>query len=271
LARLQVNRIWQHYFGRGLSATPVNFGYSGNAPTHPALLEWLAAQFVRSGWSMKSVHRLILSSAVYRQSSALDPDCYGRDPSNQWWWRMPLRRMEAETVRDSLLAVSGDLDLRQGGPAVRTVRTQAGEVLAHDTAPGARRRSVYLQQRRSQMPTFLEAFDAPAIVTNCVERTSSTTPLQSLVLLNSEFMSNRAASFARRLAQEAGSDTDARIIQAYRLAYMRDPDREELRASREFIKNQMRQYLGQSPTPQQRAWVDFCHALLASNEYLYIE
>jgi hypothetical protein len=271
LARLQVNRVWQHYFGRGLSSTPANFGFSGVAPTHPELLEWLSGRFVQSGWSMKSVHRLILTSAVYRQSGELNPEFHSRDPDNDWLWRMPLRRLDAESLRDSLLAVSGDLDLQLGGRAVRTVRTESGEVLAHDRAPGARRRSVYLQQRRTQMPTFLEMFDAPSVVTNCVERNSSATPLQSLVLLNSDFMLNRAANFARRLAQDAGSDGDARVVRAFRLAYMRDPDREELRASLQFVRDQTRQYLGQSPIPQQRAWADFCHALLASNEYLYLE
>ncbi|MGE3776655.1 MAG: DUF1553 domain-containing protein, partial [Pirellulaceae bacterium] len=269
VARLQVNRIWQQYFGQGLSTTPANFGFSGNAPSHPELLEWLASQLVRSGWSTKSVHRLILTSAAYRQSSRFDAVAQALDPENRLLWRMPQRRLGAEAVRDALLAVSGNLDTRMGGPAIPVVQTGEGEFVVHDTAPGGRRRSVYLQQRRSQVPTLLSVFDAPSLVTNCVERPPSTVPLQSLALLNSEFVLSRGVGFARRLAQEAGPASDARVVLAFRLAYGRCPDLDELKASLEFVKNQTLHYIGQSPNPQQRAWADFCHTLLASNEFLY--
>jgi len=271
LARVQVNRIWQHYFSRGLSTTPANLGYSGSNPSHPELLEWLTSDFVESGWSVKSLHRLILTSAVYQQSSQLDADGYRLDPENQLLWRMPLRRLPAESIRDSMLAVSGDLDRRMSGPAIEVLRAEDGEILVYDTARGSKRRSMYLQKRRTLVPTILSVFDTPSIVTNCVERGVSTIPLQSLALLNSEFILMRAASFAKRLANEVGSDSDARIIRAFQLAYGREPDADELRGSLMFLQNQKKQYLGKSPAPLQNAWTDFTHTLLASNEFLYIE
>lgn len=271
LARLQVNRIWQHYFGTGLVATPANLGYSGDPPSNPELLEWLAEQFVNSGWSLKAMHRLVLESAAYRQSSALNDVAHERDPDNRLLWRMPVRRLDAEAIYDAMLAVSGDLDLQMGGPATLAIRVDVGEVVVPETLPGGKRRAVYLQQRRTQIPTMLRVFDAPSIVTNCVERPASTIPLQSLALLNSDFILKRGANFAKRVALEAGHDNDERIVRAFLLSLTREPDNEELRASLQFIRAQTRQYFNVSPVPQRRAWADFCHSLLASNAFLYID
>lgn len=271
LARLQVNRIWQSYFGTGLVATPSNLGYSGAPPTHPELLEWLADQLVSSGWSTKAIHRLILNSATYRQSSAPSPEALERDPDNRLLWRMPLRRLDAESIYDGLLSLTFELDPTMGGPATATFRMNAGEVIVREKQPGANRRSVYLQQRRTQIPTMLEVFDAPSLVTNCVERHQSTVPMQSLALLNSTFMLTRAANLAKRVALEAGDDNDERIVRAFLLTLAREPDIEELRGSLQFIRKQTQHYKSISTVPVRQAWTDFCHSLIASNAFLYIE
>jgi hypothetical protein len=184
---------------------------------------------------------------------------------------MPLRRLDAESIYDALLLISGDLDPSQGGPATPTVRMDLGEVVVAEKPAGGRRRSVYIQQRRTQVPTILQVFDAPAIVTNCVERVQSTVPMQSLALLNSEFMLVRAASLAKRVALEAGDESDERIVRAFLLTFAREPDAEELRASLQFIRKQTLQYKGTSAVPVRQAWTDFCHSLIASNAFLYIE
>src|SRR5262249_35687777 len=153
-ARVMVNRIWQHHFGVGLVATPDNLGQSGAPASHPELLDYLATEFIRSGWSVKAMHRLILRSAVYRQTSAFREDAFQIARGNRLLWQFPLRRLDAEAVRDAMLSVSGELDRHLGGPYVPTRRTAAGTVAIDEKLPGARRRSVYLQQRRSQVATF---------------------------------------------------------------------------------------------------------------------
>src|SRR5262249_20202420 len=215
-ARVMVNRVWQHHFGTGLVATTDNLGASGARPSHPELLDYLAAEFVASGWSLKALHRLVLTSAVYRQSSISRPDLDAADPDNRLLARYPIRRLDAEAVRDSLLHVSGELDLRGGGPFVPSTRTPEGVVEVPESTSGSHRRSVYLQQRRTQVVTFLQLFDAPTIVTTCGKRTPSTVPLQSLALLNSEFVRAPAPVLARRLASEAGDDPTARLSLAFR-------------------------------------------------------
>src|SRR5207249_8816414 len=166
---------------------------------------------------------VILNSAVYRQMSALREDGLRVDPGNRLLWRFPLRRLDAEALRDAMLAVAGELDERSGGPYVPTRRTAEGSVDVDEKLDGARRRSVYLQQRRTQVPTLLELFDAPTMVANCSVRNTSTVPLQSLALLNSDFARARARAFAGRLEREAGLEADKRITLAFRLACGRVP------------------------------------------------
>ncbi len=271
LARLHVNRIWQHHFGTGLVASADNFGFSGDRPTHPELLEWLANQFVDSGWSSKAIHRLILNSAAYRQSSRLDTRAFHIDPENRLLWRMPVRRLDAEQIYDALNLISGQLDLQMGGPAVATVRDGDGEVVAMKVNGQGARRAVYIQQRRSLVPTIMQLFDAPSMVTNCVKRVESTIPLQSLAMLNSQFAMARAELFAKSVALEAGEANDQRVIRAFQITLARQPAGEELRASLQFIREQTRIYSDSSPVPQRRAWTDFCHSLLASNAFLYVD
>jgi hypothetical protein len=269
-ARVLVNRVWQHHFGTGIVATSNNLGQSGARPTHPELLDYLATEFIRSGWSLKALHRLILCSGVYRQSGAVEEEAAAVDPANHLLSRFPLRRLDAEAIRDSMLAVSGELDTHLGGPYVPTHRLPEGNVEVDDNSPGARRRSVYVQQRRTQVATFLEVFDAPAIVGNCTYRNTSTLPLQSLALLNSTFARARAKAFAARLEREAGSGEVKRIQWAFRLALHRNPTAEEMSAARRFLAAQTALYPApQDPTRQ--AWTDFCQMVFASNAFLYVE
>jgi hypothetical protein len=282
LARVQVNRIWQRHFGTGIVATLDNLGVSGAAPSHPELLEWLAHEFANGpkpplckggqgndGWSLKHLHRLILNSATYRQSSRDVEQSRLRDPDNHLLWRFPVRRLDAEAIRDALLAASGDLDPQLAGPFVATKRTDAGEVVAADPAGAGRRRSIYMQQRRTQVISFLAVFDAPTIVFNSVQRPTSTMPLQALALFNSEFVLERARSFAARIAREH-TDENARVEAAYLFAWGRKPHGTELNAARLFLDAQVAEYQTQSEA-RNRAWVDFCQMLLASNDFLYVE
>jgi hypothetical protein len=268
-----VNRIWQHHFGVGLVATPDNLGQSGAKPSHPELLDWLACRFVESGWSVKAMHRLIVNSAVYRQATTHEHDARASettDPDNRLLSHFPLRRLDAEAIRDSMLAISGELDASAGGPFVRTDRNAEGSVVVDEKHPGSHRRSVYLQQRRTQVLTMLELFDAPSIISTCGARTTSTVPLQSLAMLNSEFARLRASVFARRLEREAGPDATARITFAFRLACGREPTPEVIGVSKQFVATQRNVYEKEKDC-EHRAWADFCQMLLASNAFLYVE
>jgi hypothetical protein len=269
-ARVMVNRIWQHHFGTGIVATPDNLGASGAKPSHPELLDYLAAEFVAAKWSVKALHRLILSSAVYRQTSTLRAGLDTIDPDNRLLSHFPLQRLDAEAVRDAMLSVSGELDVRVGGPYVPSRRTAEGVVEIDEQAPGAHRRSVYLQQRRTQVVTFLQLFDSPSIVGTCGKRAPSTVPLQALALLNSEFARARARAFAARLAREAGAGESNRLALAYRLACGREPTRDEAAACARFLGKQ-RDVYAKEKDADARAWTDLVQILLASNAFLYIE
>jgi hypothetical protein len=268
-ARVMVNRIWQHHFGTGIVATVDNLGMSGAKPSHPDLLDYLAAEFGRSGWSIKAMHRLIMASAAYRQTSDVPKGRDAIDPDNRLLSGFPLRRLDAESVRDGMLAISGELDPRAGGPFVATKRNE-GVVEVPENEDGARRRSVYLQQRRTQVLTFLQLFDAPSIVTNCGKRSPSTVPLQSLALLNSDFARNRAKAFARRLAMEAGDDPAKRLDLAFLLTCSRPPQPDERAACAKFLDHQRTIYAKEKGADE-RAWSDLCQMLLASNAFLYLE
>jgi hypothetical protein len=278
LARVVANRIWQHHFGTGLVATSDNLGYTGSPPTHPELLEYLANALVQSGWSARALHRMIIASSVYRQSSVASPDAARIDPDNHLLARYPMRRLDAEAIRDAMLAVTGELDQRVGGPYVPTDRHESGEVTINELAAGATRRSVYLQQRRTEITSLLEVFDAPSIVTTCTRRTSSTVPLQSLSLMNSDFMIARAQALAERLeaecmANEHGrANDDARIDRAFQLALGRQPRQDERTAARRFLETQPSCYPALTERERQnRALADFCQMMLASNAFLYVE
>jgi hypothetical protein len=265
-----VNRVWQHHFGTGLVSTPDNLGRSGAKPSHPELLDCLAAEFVRGGWSVKALHREIMRSATYRQSSEASAKPQAADPDDRLLSRFPLRRLDAESIRDAMLSASGELDGRMGRPFVPSQRTAEGSVEVAESHDGARRRSVYLQQRRTQVVTLLQLFDAPSIVGSCGARTTSTVPLQSLALLNSEFARRRAQALARRLEREAGAGAEERLTLAFRLAWGRKPAEEERATARKFLAAQTGIYAGQKDGAE-RAWADLCQMVLASNAFLYVE
>ena len=270
MARVQVNRVWQQYFGTGLVSTPENLGMSGAEPTHPALLDWLAQEYIRSGWSLKSLHRVILQSAVLQQSSLANSEGTTVDPYNKLLWRFPIRRLDAEAVRDSQLAISGDLDLSLEGAYVPTTRNGAAEVLVPENNPGAFRRSIYLQQRRSQGLSLLNVFDAPMMVVNCTRRPVTTMPLQSLTLLNSEFAVRRGQNFAKRILSDGDKSDGDRIRLAFVLATGSPCEDEIAVETLGFIKQQQELY-AESSDSQHQAWADFCQLLLASNGSLYLE
>src|SRR5205823_7629591 len=207
-------------------------------------------------------------SAVYRQAGTLRADAFARDPDNRLLWRYPLRRLDAEAVRDAVLAVSGELDGRLGGPYVPTRRTDEGGVAVDEKRAEARRRSIYLQQRRTQVATFLELFDAPAMATTCSVRNTSTVPLQSLALMNSAFVRAQARAFAHRLMQDA--DDHRRVERAFQLACGRPPRPEEATASARFLTMQ-RQLYTQQKEAELQTWTNFCQMILASNAFLYVQ
>ncbi len=277
-ARVLVNRVWQQYFGRGIVATPDNFGASGASPSHPELLDWLATEFVANGWSIKNLHRQIVRSTAYRQAShgPLSPEAV--DPDNLLLGRMPLRRLESELVRDSILAVSGSLDRTQGGPPVPLKPNPDGSVeidaakLPTPTSPF--RRSQYLFCRRNYQLTELNVFDQPLIAHNCTRRTGTAVVLQSLAMLNGPFVFAQAERFAERVKTSAEGDPEKRIELAFRLALCRPPRPDEITAGRELLAKQAARYQEQEKlTPEQAAdaaLTNLCQMLLNTNEFLFV-
>jgi hypothetical protein len=265
VARVLVNRVWHYHFGQGLVATLDNFGRSGAPPASPELLDYLAFELIQSGWNLKHLHRLILNSATWKQkltdiSGPLSPSLLRSEP----------RRLDAESLRDAMLAVSGEIDLTSGGPYVPTKTDKQGQVIIDEQQAGARRGSIYLQQRRTAPVDFISTFDGPAHNPICVQRVSSTVALQSLSLLNSEFIQSRARAFAHRLLQSPVPDTNSILNTAFELAYNRPPSADELAAAQDFIKAQKQIYKDQKD-PSIRVWTDFCQMLLASNAFLYVD
>jgi hypothetical protein len=273
-ARVFVNRVWLHHFGEGLVRTPDNFGHTGAAPSHPELLDWLAVQFVADGWSVKRLHKLILTSSAYRQASALDRAAHKEarkvDPENQLLWRQRLRRLEAEALRDAVLSVSGSLNAEMYGPPVPMLRQADGEVTTPADASG-NRRSIYLQVRRSQPLTLLQVFDQPVIETNCTRRGASTVASQALTLLNSDFLNRQAEAFAARALKEKPDDAAA---YALRLAFGRPATDRERERFQGFLKEQAERHgaagAGKDEAAR-RALADLCQMLLSANEFVYID
>ena len=249
-ARVWVNRLWHYHFGRGLVATPGDFGVKGAPPAHPELLDWLASEFVRSGGSTKHLHRLIVCSATYRQASRPHPGNVQIDPDNVLLWRWLPRRLEAEAVRDSLLAVSGELNRSAGGPSATDEKKSL-------------RRGIYLLQKREQPPAVQHLFDGPSAATeSCPKRHVSTVPLQALYLLNNAFTVQRAEALAQRVLARAGAERARQVEAAFLLALGRKPDAAELAAAQRFFAA----YGG-----EKMALAHFCHALMSLNEFIYLE
>lgn len=279
-ARVIVNRVWHHHFGRGIVATPGNFGRSGSLPTHPELLDWLAVDFMEHGWSLKRLHRQIATSMAFRQSSAeLAEGGHGdigrqQDPENQLLWRMPLRRLESEIIRDSVLAASGQLDATAGGPPVMITKPSDGlsREERNPTPTSHLRRSLYLFARRVYPLKFLEVFDSPIVPINCTQRMQSATVLQSFTQLNDEFVLEHAGHLAARLPKDASCQDQVRS--AWRIVLAREARSDELERAAEFVELQT-QFYAQSEGTQANAphlaLKDLCHMLLCTNEFLYVE
>jgi mono/diheme cytochrome c family protein len=273
-ARVMVNRIWKHHFGRGLVATLDNFGRTGARPTHPELLDWLAREFVRQGCSIKAMHRLLMTSAAYRQSSARNPVLDKRDPENRLLGRMPVKRIEAEVLYDTLLQVGDQLDRRPFDPPDPIEARPDGLVTPRGTERGWRR-SVYVLQRRKELPSLWESFDFPAMGPNCIERAHTTVASQALNLLNDGLVRQLAGAFARRVAREAGADPSGRIERAYRIALSRPPTPDErtigLRALAELTRSWAKHCRPGQDDPADRALATFSLTLLNSAAFLTVD
>jgi hypothetical protein len=263
-ARVIVNRLWQHHFGVGLVETPNDFGFNGGRPSHPELLDWLAAELVQGGWRMKRLHRLMVTSAAYRQASRWRAEAAAIDAGNRLLWRYSPRRLEAEEIRDATLQVAARLLLQQGGPGFHDVRkvqapgTPAVLYLPADVSgTEQRRRTLYRIWSRGGRSRLLETFDCPDPSSTTPSRASTTTPLQALALLNNAFVLHAAEHFASRLQAEAGSDVDALVRRAYLLAYCRLPRVDEADRARLAVR--------------QHGLVVLARAIFNSNEFLYLD
>jgi hypothetical protein len=273
-ARVMVNRIWQYHFGQGLVRSPNDFGARGSPPTHPELLDHLATQFVRSGWSLKAMHRLIMLSSAYQMACDHDPRCLEVDPKNERLWTFNRRRLDAEELRDAMLAVGGGLDRTPGGP--HPFPREPYHFTQHQpffAVYPTDRRSVYLMQQRLKKHPFLEAFDGADPNATTAQRPFNITPIQALVFMNDPFVHDQAAHFADRLAREAPDQT-GRIDLAYRRAFSRRPTERELGlcaahlgACREALA------LGEIPSDERdrAAWASLLRAILASNEFSFVD
>jgi hypothetical protein len=273
-ARVMVNRIWLHHFGEGIVATPEDFGTLGSPPSHPQLLDWLAREFVETGWSIKHVHRLIMTSSAYRQRSAFDDAMHARarqvDPDNRLLWRFRLRRIDAEPLRDAMISVAGLVDRQFFGNPIAVVRRPDGEVNVAD-GQNDRRRSIYLQILRGNPLTMLQSYDQPVMEINCTRRSRSTVSTQALTLLNSDGAVIVARALADRALREA---PDAPVPFAVLAAWSRTAATDELTVLNDFAAAQEARYLArgdQADVARKNALADLCHMLLAANEFVYVD
>ena len=253
-ARVMVNRIWLQLFGRGLVATPDNFGRMGEKPTHPELLDFLATRFAEDGWSLKKMIRLLLTSRAFSLGSDVSPEARERDPGNDWLSHFSIRRIEAEAIRDSLLALSGRLDTTMSGPGV---------------SAGTPRRSVYLTVKRTALNPFLEVFDAPKPFTTTGRRDATNVPAQSLTLLNDRFVIESAAAWAARLVAEKSDATpDARIRRMFAAAFSREPAAREIAASKKYLEAGA---TGDALMQATATWADFAQSLFNAKEFIFLK
>jgi hypothetical protein len=254
LARVMVNRLWQHHIGRGLVATPSDFGVRGEMPTHPELLDWLAGEFIASGWRLKAMHKLIMSSSTYMLDGAASESRLKADRENKLIWRRPGKRLEAEVIRDSLLAVSGALDDKMYGPGTLD--------------EGSKRRSIYFTVKRSKLIPMMVVFDAPEALVGVADRPATTIAPQALMMMNNPHIRSWAAAFATKLA--ATSSAETAIKTGYQIALGRQPTSEELADCMDFVKAQQ-SYYSKRTNARGLALTDFCQTLMCSNEFVFIE
>jgi hypothetical protein len=261
-----VNRLWGCHFGQGLVRTPSDLGFQGGLPSHPELLDWLAGQLVHpaqgQAWSLKHIQRLIVTSATYRQSSRVSPAGVQADADNRLLWRRPRQRLEAETFRDAVLAVSGQLDLKMGGPGFRDFKVSSvgnNETYAVFDAVGPEfnRRSLYRTCVRSGTSPLLDTLDCPDPSVATPRRSVTSTPLQALTLLNNRFTEHYAAQFAERLKREAPDDSAAQVRRAYALAFARQPADNEAAFATRYIA--------------EHGLAELCLVLFNANEFMYAD
>lgn len=267
LPRVMVNRLWKHHFGRGIVASPDDFGKQGQRPTHPELLDWLADEFVASGWSIKKMHRLMVLSSTYRMASQSDSASDVADPTNQWVHRMPIRRLEAEAIRDAVLQVSGRLDDRMYGrgvvPHLTPYMTGRGRPRRSGPVDGEGRRSIYLNVRRNFLTPFFLAFDYPTPFTTIGKRSVSSVPAQALAMMNNPFVRQQAQIWAQQILADPNASVSERITRLYRVAFGRAPTTKELESATGFIAS-----VG---NPKDlRAWTELCHVLFNVKEFIFI-
>ena len=270
-----VNRVWQYHFGRGIVRSPSNFGTQGDKPTHPELLDWLAAEFVADGWRLKPLHRLIVRSSAYKMSSAGNARALAADPQNDLFWRFDMRRLTAEEIRDSILAVSGSLNLQMYGLSVYP--EMPAEVLASQSRPGNGwdksspeeqvRRSVYIHVKRSLPVPLLDAFDVGENDRSNPVRFVTTQPTQALQMLNSRFVNEQASALAARLHKEAGADVTAQVRLALNLATQRPPRDADVERGVKLIAR----LKGRDGASDEQALRLFCLMVLNLNEFVYVD
>ena len=272
-ARVMANRIWMHHFGEGLVYTASNFGRMGTEPTHPKLLDWLSTEFIRQGWSVKSMHRLIMTSDAYQMASSYNsPAAKEKDPENKLLWKYRPRRVESEVIRDIILTASGKLNLESGGPGFfppipEEVRGSYPNGKWEMTSPGSAnwRRSVFAYAKRGLHYPMFEVFDQPSMNVSCERRTITTVPTQALTLLNNRFILQQAGYFAERVMEHV-LDPTARINEAYRIALSRQPTESELQSNLEFLQKQEKFHQGDKLA----ALTDLCNVILNLNEFVYV-
>jgi hypothetical protein len=269
-ARVLVNRVWHHHFGIGLVESLGNFGIKGDRPSHPELLDGLAVEFIERGWSIKELHRLIMNSRTYRQSSKVTSEKLSADPANRLLSRMTMRRMDAEALRDSLLVIAGRLENSPGGPPDTVTVDRDGLVSVIPTASGNWRRSVYLQYRRTEIPSLMATFDYPEMGPNCLSRSESTVSPQSLMLMNNRQIRKLATAFAQRILTDSSvppNDLHEQVATVYDIALTRPPTEEERLAAVSALRELTTAWQGDRTA----AMKNFCHAVMNSAAFLYVD
>ena len=258
LARVIVNRLWQHHIGRGIVATPNDFGVQGQRPTHPELLDWLARRLIADEWQLKPIHELIMTSAVYMQSAQFDEADSRADPENSWCWRRQPRRLEAEIIRDSMLAISGELDRSMFGSGTLD--------------QGMKRRSIYFMIKRSKLIPMMQIFDFPEPLVSVGNRPSTTIAPQALLFMNNPHVRGYACSLAQQLAPAADKSLAEAASQGYKVAVSREPTQVEINDTVAYLRHQIESYTttGQ-PNPRHLALTDFCQVLMSLNEFIYVQ
>ena len=274
-AKVMANRLWQHHFGRGIVRSSNNFGYIGEEPTHPELLTWLAAELMEGGWTLKRMHKLIMMSRTYQMSSTGNAAGLKEDPNNDLFWRFNMRRLAAEEIRDSILNLTGQLNLKMAGPSIYTeippdvakTASRPGGAWGRSSKEDAVRRSVYIFVKRSLHEPFLASFDWADTDNTCDVRFVTTVPTQTLTMINSKFLNDAAETLAKRLQTEKPGDVNAQVRRALELATSRPPTQQDVTEGIAFIKN----FQTKSNLDENQSLQRFCLLVLNLNEFVFLD